>query len=214
MTSSFLIAMAMLPLREEIQRQADPLPRLIFVVSPQPTQAQQRYLRIEEAAAQVYALESDLPLENQYVNEDTGQVSERNTLISRLIRYHSYVKGRPFIYRLDWKLTLADYLGANERVAASTYPGNDTLRPEPLAGDIAAINRLSRAQRDRLIEALVTVYASSIPPAENPSAETSAPVNPSPSPPVAPPTDTRPAPRPTAPSLQSPQPGDAQLLAP
>lgn len=215
MTMGFLVAMAMLPV-QEMPQSASLLSRLIFAASPQPTQAQQRFLRIEEAAAQVYALEPDLPLENQYVNEDTGRASDRNTLISRLIRYHSYVKGRPFTYRLDWKLTLADYLGANERVTASAYPGNDTLRPAPLAGDTAAINRLTRNQRDRLVQALVTVYtppASSAetspaaPPAASPAPSVPAP--PAPSVPAAPP-----ASRPAAPSLQSPQPGDAQLLAP
>ncbi|MEP0913107.1 hypothetical protein NDI45_19530 [Leptolyngbya sp. GB1-A1] len=221
-TTGFFIAIAMLPIQRGVPRQTDPLPRLIFAVSPQATQAQQQFLRIEEAAAQVYALEPDLPLENQYVNEDTGRVSDRNTLLSRLIRYHSYVRGRPFTYRLDWKLTLADYLGANERVIASTYPGVDTLRPSPHAGDIAAINRLTRNQRDRLVNALVSVYAVYTPPAA-PAAPSSA------EPPassasqfpegvIPPSTNIRPAPqpapRPAAPSLQSPQPGDAQLLAP
>lgn len=208
MTAGFFVAMAMLPLRGEMPQQVSPLPQAIFAFLPQPAGAQQRFLRIEEAAAQVYALQPDLPLENQYENRNTGRVSDRNTLISRLIRYHSYVKGRPATYRLDWKLTLADYLGANERVVASTYPGNDTLRPSPLAGDVAAINRLSRDQRDRLVQTLVDVYSAATP-AESPAAP-AAPVVPVPNPSPVSPAPSRPAP----PSLQSPRSGDAQLLQP
>lgn len=209
MTAGFFATMAMLPIRGETHQPLPPLPRLLFaVLSPQPGQAQQRTVRIEEAAEQVYALEPDLPLENQYVSEETGQASDRNTLVSRLIRYHAYVKGRPLNYRLDWKLTLADYLGANERVISSVYPGHDTLRPSPLPGDIAAINGLTRHQRDRLVNALVSIYApapaaSETPPATAPATPADRPANP-----------VSPAPRPAAPSLQSPQPGDAQLLAP
>lgn len=204
MTAGFFAAMAMLPIRGETHQPLPPLPRLLLAaLSLQPGQAQQQAVRIEEAAEQVYALVPDLPLENQYVSKETGQVSDRNTLISRLIRYHAYVKGRPLNYRLDWKLTLADYLGANERVISSVYPGHDTLRPSPLPGDIAAINGLARSQRDRLVDALVSIYAPA--PADPPA---SAPV-PRPPAPAAPA-----SPRPSVPSLQSPQPGDAQLLAP
>lgn len=205
MTTGFLVAMAMLPLREANQQQAAPPPQILFALQAQPAQAQQQVLRIEEAAALVYERLPDLPLENQYVNRETGRVSDRNTLVSRLMRYHSYVKGRPMNYRLDWKLTLADYLGANERVIASTYPGHDTLEPDPLPGDLAVINRLTRDQRDRLVQTLVDLYTAAA------VAPTPATVpTPAPNPAVSSPTTLRPA----APPLQAPQPGDAQLLLP
>lgn len=229
MTTGFLVAMAMLPLRGEVQ-QAAPSPsilppHILFALQAQPAQAQQQVLRIEEAAAQVYQQLPDLPLENQYVNRETGRVSDRNTLVSRLMRYHSYVKGRPMNYRLDWKLTLADYLGANERVITSTYPGQGTLQPDPLPGDLAAINRLSRDQRNRLVQALVDLYTAATPSTATPAAtpattpattlDPAAPIVPNPAFPN--PTAPNPAsanPRPAAPPLQSPQPGDAQLLLP
>lgn len=50
---------------------------------------------------QVYQQLPDLPLENKYVNKETGKVDSENTLVSRLVRYHVYVKGRPPNYRLD-----------------------------------------------------------------------------------------------------------------
>ncbi|AFY43803.1 hypothetical protein [Nostoc sp. PCC 7107] len=106
----------------------------------------------------VYQQLPDLPKENQYVNKETGKVAETNTLANRLIRYHVYVKERSPIYRLDWKLTLADYLGANEIMYDTTYPGNDTLRQNPLESDRAAINRLSRRQRDALVQTLVKIF--------------------------------------------------------
>ena len=83
-------------------------------------------LNISPAAAQiftpndvwqkVYQQIPDFPQENQYVSKTTGQIVPTNTLVSRLIRYHIYNKGRSPIYRLDWKLTLADYLDANENI--------------------------------------------------------------------------------------------------
>jgi hypothetical protein len=106
----------------------------------------------------VYQQLPDLPKENRYVNKENGRVAQSNTLASRLIRYHVYVKERSPIYRLDWKLTLADYLGANEIMYDSTYPGNDTLRQNPIDGDRTAIGRLSRIQRDALVQTLVNIF--------------------------------------------------------
>ncbi|WP_210404648.1 hypothetical protein [Chroococcidiopsis sp. TS-821] len=116
-------------------------------------------VRISDAWQQVYQQLPDLPLENQYVNRQTGKVDPENTLVRRLISYHTYVKGRPPNYRLDWKLTLADYLGANEWIREESYPGHDTLRQNPLEGDRAAIERLSRNQRNALVQALVNVFS-------------------------------------------------------
>ena len=110
----------------------------------------------------VYEKLPSLPRENQYINKQTGKVASENTLVSRLIRYHVYVKGRSPNYRLDWKLTLADYLGANEIMEESRYPGYDTLRSNPVEGDRAAINRLNRAERDALVQTLVNVFNGSV----------------------------------------------------
>lgn len=143
----------------------------------------------------VYQQLPDLPRENQYISKETGKVSQNNTLVSRLIRYHMYVKGRPLNYRLDWKLTLADYLGANEIMYDTSYPGNDILKQNPFEGDRAAIKKLNRHQRDALVQVLVNVFS--------PNAQNSA----------------VPAPNISSPSDQTqiyhppqPKPGDAQKL--
>lgn len=150
---------------------------------------------------QVYQQLPDLPLENQYVNKESGQVDPDNTLVARLIRYHVYVKGRPTEYRLDWKLTLADYLGANELIQEAVYPGYDTLRQNPIEGDRAVIGRLNRKQRDALVQTLVSVFNPNYPAQSAPAS------NSSPQPST--------APSPTArPSSPQPRPGDAQLLMP
>lgn len=109
-------------------------------------------------AEQVYQQMPELPLENQYISEDTGEVATTNTLMFRFISYHTVTKFRPPNYRLDWKLTLADYLGVNERISPSAYPGSSTLKTNPLPGDIAVIQRLNRQQRDRLVNLLVSIY--------------------------------------------------------
>ncbi|MBK1986000.1 hypothetical protein A0J48_000280 [Sphaerospermopsis aphanizomenoides BCCUSP55] len=108
----------------------------------------------------VYQQLPDLPKENQYLSKDTRKVAENNTLASRLIRYHIYVKGRSPIYRLDWKLTLADYLNANETIYEASYPGNDSLKQNPLAGDRTAIAKLTHNQRNNLVQTLVDIFNS------------------------------------------------------
>jgi hypothetical protein len=112
---------------------------------------------------QVYQQLPDLPKENQYISKETGKVAENNTLIGRLIRYHIYVKERTPIYRLDWKLTLADYLNANETMYDVSYPGHDSLRQNPIEGDRAAIAKLSRSQRNALVQVLTNLFNSSSP---------------------------------------------------
>jgi len=106
----------------------------------------------------VYQQIPTLPLENQYVSKATGQVDPNNTLVSRLLQYHAYAKGRPPNLRFDWKLTLADYLGANEVMENTRYPGFETLQTNPIDGDRAAIARLTRTQREALIQALVSIF--------------------------------------------------------
>jgi hypothetical protein len=116
-----------------------------------------------------------------------------------MIRYHVYVKGRPAIYRLDWKLTLADYLGANELMESEVYPGGKSLNQNPLEGDRAAIQNLTRQQRDRLGQVIVNLF--------NPNAAQSSNL---------PAVQPNPQPQPSASPnpLPQAQPGDARLLLP
>ena len=111
-----------------------------------------------DAWRQVYQRLPEFPLENKYVSKKTRKISENHTLARRLIRYHVYLKGRAPNTRLDWKLTLADYLGANEIMYDSSYPGADTLRKNPIDGDRTAIARLNRRQRNTLIQVLVDIF--------------------------------------------------------
>ncbi|MGC1396222.1 MAG: hypothetical protein WA828_18325, partial [Coleofasciculaceae cyanobacterium] len=99
------------------------------LVGTQPAIAQ--IFTSSDAWRQVYQLLPNFPKENQYVNQETGKIDENNTLASRLIRYHVFVKSRPPGYRMDWKLTLADYLGVNQYLVESQYPGATTLRTNP-----------------------------------------------------------------------------------
>ena len=115
-------------------------------------------LRPDTVAAKVYQSLNEFPTENQHLSSETGQPATDNTLVSRIIRYHQYVKNRPVEYRLDWKLTLADYLGANETIELSSYPGNTTLKNNPLESDRAVISKLDRSQRNKLIETLLSIY--------------------------------------------------------
>lgn len=115
-------------------------------------------------SAQIYGQLPDVPLENQYISSETGAPAEDNTLVSRLIRYHIYIRQRPTNFRLDWKLTLADYLGAFERMSAGDYPDYG-LRTNPIAEDIAVVRSLSREQRDRLVDTLYETFT--VPPADS-----------------------------------------------
>jgi hypothetical protein len=180
--------------------------KVVDQISLQPASAQ--VSRFSDLGQLVYEQIPDLPLENEYVSRETGSVDPNNTLVSRMIRYHMYVKGRPPNYRLDWKLTLADYLGANERMFASVYPGWETLNINPMQSDIAAIDGLTRSQRNQLVEALVTVFSQN---ANNPANLPGMPETP-PSSNQAPTPASTPVP-PSAPIIY-PQPGAADLLAP
>ncbi len=154
----------------------------------------------------VYQLLPTLPQENYYISRDTNDVATDNTLVGRIVQYHMNVQQRSPFFRLDWKLTLADYLRVNEGINTSSYPGANTLEENPLEGDRQAIAALSRAQRDELVEVLVILfnpnYISNL--QATPIHDLSSPT-PTPSTPTAPPPSS-------LPSL--PQPGDAQLLAP
>ena len=199
---------------------------LILLTALSPATAQVG-IEAQAVAQQVYKLDPDLPLENQYVNQSTGKVSETNTLISRLVRYHTFTKGRSPLYRLDWKLTLADYLGVNDRISVSAYPGADSLRSNPAQSDIAIIQKLTRTQRDRLVQALVGVFSQAAA-AATPSTPSGTPApsgTPEPSgstPPETPQSAPAPNASPRTVSPQAPQtapaprreprPGDAELL--
>lgn len=125
--------------------------------SASPVSAQ--IIRPDGAWRKVYEQVPELPRENHYISRETGKVAEENTLVGRLIRYHLYVKGRPPFHRLDWKLTLADYLGLYGQLDETDYPGRAQLNKNPLEGDLNAIQKLNRSQRDTLVQALVNSFS-------------------------------------------------------
>lgn len=180
----------------------------------QPVLAQ--YLRPEFVAEQVYIRLNYFPKENQYINKETGKVESDNTLINRLIRYHQDIKKRPTRFRIDWQLTLADYLGANEDIKEERYPGRSTLKNNPMKADIKTIKSLTRRQRKDLVDVLVSIYdvdvqqpstsESGTSPLPQSTPESTS--NPTPS---STPTPTTPT-TPTKPRLS--RPGDADLLLP
>jgi hypothetical protein len=158
------------------------------------------------AVAQIVRAES---VADRYVRQETGKVDAENTLIARLVRYHQDIKKRPTRYRLDWKLTLGDYLGVNEPIKADRYPGHSTLKTNPIEGDRKAISSLNRRQREALVDALASAYKTAQQqapeaPAQNNNPETNRNSKPTP--------QTPPAKQPASPSLSNP--GDSQLLAP
>lgn len=115
-------------------------------------------LSAADVADQIYGQLPDLPLENDYVDHEMGDVDPDNTLLSRFIRYHLYVARRSPNYRLDWKITLADYLGVNDWMRDEEYPGSSDLTLNPKDGDIEAIRSLNRAERDALVQELVSFF--------------------------------------------------------
>lgn len=137
---------------------------LSFAADP-PAGSPTRGVNVQEVWRQVYKQLPDLPLENQYVARESGKADPNNTLVTRLIRYHAYTAGRAPNYRLDWKLTLADYLGLNNIMDAAAYPGADTLRQNPMERDRTIIQKLNRKQRDTLVQVLVSAFT---PAASNP----------------------------------------------
>ncbi len=152
--------------------------------------------RPQDVWQQVYQKLPNLPLENKYISKETNKVDENSTLVTRLLQYHIYVKGRAPAYRLDWKLTLADYLGVNELISEAAYPGNATLKTNPIERDRAAINRLTRKERNDLVQTLVSLFNQNTQSSSTNSSSPTANPNP-PSPPTAP---------------LPPRPGDAQRL--
>ncbi len=150
----------------------------------------------EKVAAEVYQQIPDFPVENNYTSQETNQRAIENTLVSRIVRYHQYIKARPTTFRLDWKLSLADYLGKNEIINDERYPGFSTLTQNPLSGDRKIIENLTMQQRNELVNVLVSIY--------NPNAENN---------PQEKPKET-PTPNNSSPVFVLPTPGGADLLLP
>jgi len=147
---------------------------------------------LPDVAAAVYAEMPEIPLENHY--QQDGVAQPENTLIFRLLHYHQRLKRRSPLFRLDWKLTLADYLGVNEPINPEQYPFARQLQPEPTSADRAALNRLNQSQRETLVNLLVRLY-------DGPAAQ-----------PPAPQPEPTPEPQPQPTPSPFPQPGDSRLL--
>ena len=129
-----------------------------LTIGPVQAQSTLRPIRHHAIAMQIYEQLPELPLENQYLSSETGSIDTENTLVSRIIRYHLYIKDRPTNLRFDWKLTMADYLGAFEPIKPENY-ADYGLRENPVAADILAVENLSWAVRDRLLNLLYESFA-------------------------------------------------------
>lgn len=158
--------------------------------------AQTQTITPEKVAGEVYQKIPNFPLENNYTSRETNQINLENTLISRLVRYHQYTKSRPTNFRLDWKLTLADYLGKNETINGDRYPGFNSLTQNPFIGDRKIIESLTVQQRHDLVNVLVSIY--------NPNLDSKPTEKPS----------QNPENNNSSPSFTLPKPGGADLLLP
>jgi hypothetical protein len=132
---------------------------LVVWISPSSVAQSVSALRPESSAEKVYLAFPNLPKNNDYKKVENGALNTESTLISRLIRYHQDVKKRPTDFRVDWLLTMADYLGVNEPIKSGQYPGYLTLQTNPMQDDIKIIRSLTRDQRRSLVDFLVTLYA-------------------------------------------------------
>ena len=128
---------------------------ILLSIAPSTLPANANIVRTAEIAQKIYTELPEIPLENQYFNQKLKKIDPNDTLINRILRYHAFTKGRPADMRLDWKLTLADYLGANDIMDPATYPSHDVLNKNPLDNDRAAVNTLTRSMRDQLIDRLI-----------------------------------------------------------
>ncbi len=114
-----------------------------------------------DVAKLVYRRVPTLALENQYIRADSNKQAIESTLVSRIVQYHSSVKGRSPLYRIDWKTTLADYLGIHEVIQPETYPGYAFLKKNPLDSDRISVHKLNAAQRNALVQSLVDAFTGS-----------------------------------------------------
>lgn len=144
----------------------------------QPAVAQR--LNAKLAADAVYSQLPELPQENQYVRRKGNKPAPNSTLVSRLIRYHTQVKGRSPQYRFDWKITLADYLGLYENLREEEYPGKSYLKTNPMESDRKLIRQFTRQQRLALTQVLSDLYASQAPQQAAPPPEKQQPEPPKP----------------------------------
>jgi len=167
---------------------------------PPPAAAAQLFVNPRQVAEALYPELPDFPKENNYIRRDNGRPAPESTLLERFIVYHTTVKGRSPLYRFDWLISLADYLGVNDFLRPETYPGRSYLTSNPMEQDVAAIRQLNRQQRQALVNTLTAFYArqAGLPttPPQRPQTNAPAPENPEV---VVPPI---------------PQPGGANLLAP
>ena len=129
-----------------------PLVATVWVAAP----AQAQLSRVEGAVQEVYRLMPELPLEDGY--PATGDSRGFRTLMHRLMVYHIQVMGRTPFSRLDWQLTLADYLDANEVMLVQNYPGATIFATNPYHGDRTVIQSLTRPQRHNLLRALLISF--------------------------------------------------------
>lgn len=113
--------------------------------------------RVEGAVEQVYRQLPNLPREDGYGGDSRGV----RTLLHRLMVYHLQIMGRSPFSRLDWQLTLADYLDANEVMLAQNYPGATLLSSNPYDRDRQVIQGLSRGERQALLGALLSGFGAS-----------------------------------------------------
>jgi hypothetical protein len=111
-----------------------------------------------DVAQFVYKRLPTLAIENQYIRSENNKQAVESTLVSRLVQYHNSTKGRSPNYRLDWKITLADYLGLNEVIQPETYPGYAFLKQNPLESDRTVIQKLNASQRNALVQSLVDAF--------------------------------------------------------
>jgi hypothetical protein len=129
---------------------------LVFLLAPN---ASAQLSSPTDVAQFVYKRLPTLAQENQYIRSENNKQALESTLVSRLVQYHNSTKGRSPTYRLDWKITLADYLGINEVMQPETYPGYAFLKKNPLESDRAIIQKLNASQRNALVQALVDAFA-------------------------------------------------------
>lgn len=112
--------------------------------------------RIQQAMDVIYAELPEFPLENIYVSGKGPQ--PQNTLVRRILAYHIHTQGRSRLSRLDWKLTLADYLDLNEPMFAGVYPSANVLTVNPHSRDRQVVQALSRQERDALLAAIYKAF--------------------------------------------------------
>ncbi len=160
-----------------------------------------RRIQVADIGSQIYEQLPNLPSENRYISQETGEVAENDTFVGRFIRYHLYIKGRSPLSRFDWKLTVADYLGANEVMFENRYPSGNALNTNPMVSDRQAMNNLTRAERNALVNTIVRLLNPNLPVNSSPQPTTNS----------SEPSPAQSSPR-TTPLPPQPQPGDADLL--